>query len=212
MKKILIKFFLFQYRLINKYRLKKYGNPENIELEKKHLQGAKLIPNRTALLELLPTNAVCAEIGVDEGVFSEEILKITKPKELHLIDIWEGTNYHQKKYDIVVDKFKANDNIKVNKCDSVLSANQFSDQFFDFIYLDTSKTYNQTLNELRAFKSKVKDGGYICGHDFTDGSWVNLTRWRVKEAVRLFCMTEGYKFVYLTQEKNGYESYCITKI
>ena len=119
---------------------------------------------------------------------------------------------HQKKHQVVLDKFKNEKSVKVIKDDSVKAADKFKDDFFDFIYLDTSKTYNQTLSELLAYKDKIKKNGFICGHDFTDGSWVNLTRWRVKEAVRFFCVKEGWRFVYLTQEKNGYESYCITRI
>ena len=212
MKKILIKFFLFQFKIINSYRLKKYGNPKLVDLEKKHLRNSELIPDRNSLLECLPKNSICAEIGVDEGIFSKEILKISNPKKLFLIDFWEGTYKHQKKYHKVTDKFKKDDRIKIIKDDSVKAADMFKDDFFDFIYIDTSKTYNQTINELYAYKDKIKKDGFICGHDFTDGSWVNLTRWRVKEAVRFFCVNEGWRFVYLTQEKNGYESYCITRV
>lgn len=43
---------------------------------------------REWLLEMMPRNAVCAEVGVLWGVFSRAILKITKPKALHLIDPW----------------------------------------------------------------------------------------------------------------------------
>lgn len=212
MKKFLIKLFLFQFNIINHYRLKKYGNPQLVDLEEKHLSNSKLIPDRNSLLKHLPKKIICAEIGVDEGIFSNEILKISNPKELYLIDFWEGSQEHQKKHQVVLNKFKNEKSVKVIKDDSVKAADKFKDDFFDFIYLDTSKTYNQTLSELLAYKDKIKKNGYICGHDFTDGSWVNLTRWRVKEAVRFFCVKEGWRFVYLTQEKNGYESYCITRI
>lgn len=212
MKKFLIKLFLFQFNIINHYRLKKYGNPQLVDLEEKHLSNSKLIPDRNSLLKYLPKKIICAEIGVDEGIFSNEILKISNPKELYLIDFWEGSQEHQKKHQVVLDKFKNEKSVKVIKDDSVKAADKFKDDFFDFIYLDTSKTYNQTLSELLAYKDKIKKNGFICGHDFTDGSWVNLTRWRVKEAVRFFCVKEGWRFVYLTQEKNGYESYCITRI
>jgi len=212
MKKLLIKFFLYQFRIINRYRIKKYGEPKTVDLEKKHFFNSTLIPDRITLLDLLPKNSICSEIGVDEGIFSNEIIKITNPKELFLIDFWEGSIEHKKKYVKVTEKFKNDNCVKIIKDDSVKAADNFKDHFFDFIYLDTSKTYDQTLSELMAYKDKIKKNGFICGHDYTDGSWVNLTRWRVKEAVRFFCVKEGWRFVYLTQEKNGYESYCITRI
>jgi hypothetical protein len=41
---------------------------------------------RDPLLELMPSDAVCAEIGVHLGDFSERILTFTRPRVLHLID------------------------------------------------------------------------------------------------------------------------------
>ncbi|HIF08442.1 MAG TPA: hypothetical protein EYQ81_00345 [Sneathiellales bacterium] len=41
------------------------------------------------LLDRLAKNAVCAEIGVWKGDFSAQILKITAPKQLHLVDPWK---------------------------------------------------------------------------------------------------------------------------
>jgi hypothetical protein len=53
-------------------------------------------PRRWRLLEQMPKGAVCAEIGVFNGDFSRHILRVTKPRELHLIDGWwtvQGDNY-----------------------------------------------------------------------------------------------------------------------
>ncbi|MCS4117578.1 class I SAM-dependent methyltransferase [Salinibacter ruber] len=46
-------------------------------------------PRRSFLLEKMPKNAVCAEIGVWEGKFSDMILRRTNPSKLYLIDPWE---------------------------------------------------------------------------------------------------------------------------
>ena len=44
------------------------------EIQNKHLVNAKMLPNREQLLENLPKNGIVAELGVDNGRFSEKIL------------------------------------------------------------------------------------------------------------------------------------------
>lgn len=39
-----------------------------MELEEKHIKNLKVVLNRNKLLELLPKNAIVAELGVGEGV------------------------------------------------------------------------------------------------------------------------------------------------
>ena len=48
---------------------------------------------RKFLLEMMPKNSVCAEIGVNQGQFSKEILEVVQPKKLHLIDPWAGEDH-----------------------------------------------------------------------------------------------------------------------
>jgi hypothetical protein len=43
---------------------------------------------RLKLLRRMPSDSVCAEIGVWKGDFSRDILRVTAPRELHLIDPW----------------------------------------------------------------------------------------------------------------------------
>ncbi len=37
----------------------------------------------------------------------------------------------------------------------------------DAVYIDSVHTYLDTLGAIRRWKSKVKRGGFCCGHDFT---------------------------------------------
>ena len=43
---------------------------------------------RIALLHQMPRRASCAEIGVWKGEFSDQILSVTDPLKLHLVDPW----------------------------------------------------------------------------------------------------------------------------
>jgi hypothetical protein len=45
-------------------------------------------------------------------------------------------------------------------------SNMFSDGFFDCLYVDGLHTYEQVKIDLLCYKSKVKEGGLICGHDY----------------------------------------------
>ena len=54
-----------------------------------------MITNRTKRLEPLPKNGVVAELGVDTGCFSSDILDYIKPRQLHLIDIWGSDRYNE---------------------------------------------------------------------------------------------------------------------
>ena len=62
---------------------------------------------RKFLLEMMPKNSICVEVGVWEGNFSEQILKTVKPKKLILIDSWVKENpIQEKRYQKVLDKFQ----------------------------------------------------------------------------------------------------------
>jgi hypothetical protein len=57
-------------------------------LEKKHIQNCRLISDRVTLLEeYLPKKGIVAEVGTQRGHFAQDILRLSGPKELHLIDL-----------------------------------------------------------------------------------------------------------------------------
>ena len=45
----------------------------------------------------------------------------------------------------------------------------FKDSSIDFIYIDGCHTYDAVLQDLKNYYSKIKYGGLVCGHDFSDG-------------------------------------------
>jgi len=133
---------------------------------------------RIKFLSLLPKNAICAEFGVYAGRFMRHIIKDTHPSKLYLVDPywkvygdkywWSNKNtldvflkavYRVKKYD--------NDKCITFVIDTDINfLNDIKDYFFDWIYLDSSHEYEETLKELDAVKLKMKPEGLICGHDF----------------------------------------------
>lgn len=187
----------------------------NIELSEKHIANTKLVTTREQLLRLLPKGGVVAEIGVNEGEFSEAILNVTNPKKLHLIDVWGSKRYHDGLEGKVTEKFGdqiANGQLEINRGYSTEVLPTFPDQYFDWVYIDSAHTYEVTRDELEILASKVRPDGLICGHDYINSCWRNAVKYGVVEAVHEFCVNNGWKIIYLTNETHQHRSFCIRRI
>jgi hypothetical protein len=123
---------------------------------------------RHFLLEEMPKGSVCAEIGVLRGDFSEQILQVVEPKQLHLIDPW-----HEPEHDIlhaeVSDKFKSQvetGQVVIHRARSQDIYDRFADSLFDWIYVDGRHSYNGVKADLDLYYPKVKMYGFITGDDY----------------------------------------------
>lgn len=134
--------------------------------------------DRTFLLKKMPKNSICTEIGVRQGKFSLDILKYVKPKKLFLIDTWSNDDayYEPKNYDVVVTKFGNNKSVEIIKSKSVEASKQFSDSFFDWIYIDADHTYNAVRADLESFFNTVKKNGFITGDNYDTKNYPDLVR------------------------------------
>ena len=154
--------------------------------------------NRKDILKLFPQNMTIAEIGTDKGTYASCINYKTKPKELFLIDCWEHIisdsvyskldpvnskdEKQNEKYVFVQNRFKKFQNVKIIRQFSYDAIKHFDDKFFDCVYIDGDHSYDGCLNDLRLYHTKIKDDGFIWGHDFT-----NCFKWiQVKEAIATF--------------------------
>ena len=54
--------------------------------DRRHVQNCRLFATRDELLSIAPNGAACAEVGVETGYFSAQILERTRPHVLHLVD------------------------------------------------------------------------------------------------------------------------------
>ena len=179
------------------------------------LNNAKLLANRTMLLQQLPKNATVAELGVDQGGFSEDILKNCNPEKLHLIDFWGSKRYNQDKRKGVENKFAEelkSGKVEINLGLSTSIVSTFKDSYFDWISIDTDHKYKTTIQELELWEPKVKEGGIIAGHDYIIGNWNGLVRYGVIEAVYEFCTKHNWEIIYLSVEIDNNPSFAIRKI
>lgn len=184
-------------------------------LQQKNIENCELLLDRKALLQRLPSGSVCAEIGVDQGDFTEEIVAQNAPNHLHLIDMWGTRRYSQRKFDSVTKRFEsriADGSVEVHRKSSLDAASAFDDGYFDWVYIDTTHAYKLTLAELRAYAPKVKPGGYIAGHDYAMGNWSKVLRYGVIEAVHEFCVERDWEIAFLTAETIENASFALRRI
>lgn len=181
-------------------------------------------PTRGSFLHLFPKNSVGAELGVFCGEFSQHLLEYVKPSHLYLVDPWwrefgeiypdwgAYTRYgnlptreaYTNVEDITKRYFKGKVDIRVDY--SIPFLESLTDEHLDWVYLDTTHTYEDTLKELGVLRRKVKASGIIAGHDWHP----DPTHWHhgVYRAVNDFLKANpSYEVIHTDARKN----WCIRK-
>lgn len=175
----------------------------------------KQFKNRIGLLQsdLLPTNAICAEVGVCEGFFAGQILAHTKPRMLHLIDIWAGIGAcgavsttdatSTARLALVSQNFQPHvksGQVMLHQGWSQDVLSLFSDGYFDWVYIDGDHSHSGVLRDLIAAAPKTRQ--YLAGHDFASpeksGGVVHKFP-GVYTAVMEFCRGWGWRLVAETE-------------
>lgn len=132
---------------------------------------------RAAFLRaVIPPNGIGAEIGVQRGLLTHVILHHLRPQKLHLIDPWYllgrewewaiGNRSTVRALSDLMRKLEpelASGQVEINIGFDLSVLPEFPDNYFDWVYLDTSHTYENTTKELQLLKLKTKPGGIIAG-------------------------------------------------
>lgn len=194
-----------------------YDNPKdplNNIVTKSHPNVRRISNRKDEMLNLLPKNAVVAEIGVNFGNFAMDILQQTNPAKFHLIDCWEEQDFNhtsdvyqdaQQKQALkeVGQKFQKqidSKNVIINRGFSQDVLPKFADKYFDWVYIDASHRFEDCLRDLKLCEPKVKKNGYIAGHDYCNSDIAEKRNYGVMKAVDIFCSTYGWEMIYLTIE------------
>ncbi len=138
---------------------------------------------------------MCAELGVFSGEFSREIIFRIAPSKMFIVDLFQGII---ESGDVNGENFRRLDmghefvnlkvefmnihNVEVLQFDSVQFLKTRSDDALDFVYTDTNHRYETTVRELEESRRVVKNGGFICGHDYHAGFFPGVV-----QAVGEFC-------------------------
>ena len=158
------------------------------------------------MLQLINEGGRICELGALRGDFSEIILAICEPSELVLVDLWadevvsgdvNGNNLEkfdgEELYHYVTNRFSHDKHVKVMRTLTTKALKKFPDDYFDMIYVDADHRYEAVINDLKLSFKKIKNCGYIMGHDYevNPKKTSNKYDFGVKKAVDEFCEKNG---------------------
>ena len=133
-------------------------------------------------------DAVFVEVGSWKGRSScymgVEIINSGKNIKLYCVDTWNG-DFGTDRSQRIIDNELYLEFIKnispilkvvepVRK-DSLEAALSFSDESLDFVFIDATHNYECVKKDIAAWYPKVKKGGTLAGHDYSD-SWPEVRR------------------------------------
>ena len=183
------------------------------ELRPELMRNLVILPHRLNLIAKMPQGAVIAEIGVEYGNLSEKIFNINIPRKLHLIDLWPSqSDANMTQMEVRFMQQIENKVVSLHQGLSWDMLERFPNNTFDWVYIDAGHDYDSAAKDLEVCKRKVKNNGYICGHDYVRWSGKGLYRFGVIEAVNAFCNANNYEMVYMSNEKDRHQSFAIKLI
>lgn len=172
-----------------------------------HLNNCRVLPSREHILDLLPKNSICAEIGTQYGNFAKSIIDRTQPREFHIIDIdfslFHGNFFESEKLLKIM---------KLHKGDSSTILQKFPDKYFDWIYIDGDHSYSGFIKDLYVSSRKVRNNGLIICNDYTTWSPAEVCEYGVLRGLNEFCIRYNWEFIYIGLHGQGYHDICIKKI
>lgn len=167
-------------------------------------------------------NPKLLEIGVFKGEFVDYLFKNCNIGSIDAVDLFEGimgsgdvdgNNFSfcdiGKSYLELCHKYRNNDNVKFYKTNSYTFFQNQKDNSYDIIYIDGDHSFNGVKQDLINAYQKIKNGGYIMGHDYE----MNMEKankvynFGVKDAVDEFCLY--YEQNIIAKAMDGCVSYCI---
>ncbi len=197
--------------------------PPALTLPAHLLAHARVLPDRYAMLPLLPKGRVVVEVGVATGDFSAELLRVCEPSRLVAIDsfrfhTWDmrwagrpvseilGGRTHVQYYR---DRFAAEiaaDRVLVMEDDSASALENLGDATVDVVYLDADHAYDSVRRELAIVVRKIRPDGVIVLNDYTMLDVVGPGRlpYGVVQACHEFMVEHGWEMRFLALQSYLY--------
>jgi ubiquinone/menaquinone biosynthesis C-methylase UbiE len=163
--------------------------------------------SRDELTRLIKPGAICVELGVAEGKFSEKLLRKSSLGHLYSIDMYAGDRGHDdKQYEYaqrLLNPYKErNSLIRKTFAEALL---MFHDEYFDLIYIDGyAHTGQDDGATMRNWYPKLKKGGIISGDDYSEKYPKTV------EQVEKFILMNGLK-LQIISDWNGHHTWLAMK-
>lgn len=136
--------------------------------------------NRTKFFNAIPKNLKIVEVGVHCGKNAYRIHNVCKPSHLYLVDPWDrvpsnisspgscwgSVKEQQDNEKLVRSHFKDIKNVTILKNWSEEASKFFKNEELDFVYIDGDHNYEAVLNDLKCWSMKIREGGFLGGHDY----------------------------------------------
>ena len=148
---------------------------------------------------------VGAEIGVFAGEMSAALLRGCPALHLDMVDSWEGNgasyegdsgDWHAKLTQDTQNSFKQAAIDRTSFAEGRRSiiqerstvAGTKSNRIYDFVFIDADHSYEGCAADIKAWASKVRPGGWVCGHDYENE---HFKKFGVTRAVDEFVKATG---------------------
>ncbi len=158
--------------------------PSDISILRAELRAPHRIIGRRFIVDFIPSNSVGAELGVFTGLFSSILARERKITRLTFVDPWwEAFGDHYPDWGAYTDYGRVSTRKAFEVAQKRISRSRLPnrvvevassydwlksqpDQSLDWVYLDSTHSYEGTKRELELLGLKIKDTGMILGDDW----------------------------------------------